>query len=58
MNFFTTWFGAFLRSRRSSGLFGRQALLDTVAAAAGKAQPVPEKRDDARANAAESSLPS
>lgn len=42
MNFFTTWFGAFLRSRRSSGLFGRQALLDTVAAAAGKAQPVPE----------------
>jgi Mg2+-importing ATPase len=57
MNFFKTLFSAFLRSRRTSGLFGRRALLDTVAGARGGSQPMPETLSHDLLQAARDDLP-
>ena len=58
MNFLTSWFGAFHASRRTTRLFGRGALLDTVGAGRGAAFPVPERLSRDLFRAAVDDIPS
>jgi Mg2+-importing ATPase len=58
MNFFTSWFGAFLRSRRTTGLFGRRALLDTVRRESGTTPTVPESLSQDLLKGAKDDVPS
>ena len=58
MNFLKTWFEAFLRSRHTSRLFGRHALLESVAAGSrGSLHAVPEHQSRDLLRAAKDDIP-